>query len=127
MTVWSPEHLERIGAADELELSARRFDGTLRRPVTIWVVRVGDALFVRSYRGPVGRWYRDVTARPTGRITAGGVERDVRLVEADPQSSTPIDAAYREKYARFPSYVGPMLTDQARATTLRLVPAQPDR
>ena len=33
-----------------------------------------------------------------------------------------VDAAYRDKYARYPSYVEPMVTAQARATTLRLVP-----
>lgn len=127
MTVWTADQLDRVGAADELELCARRPDGALKRPVTIWVVRVADDLFVRSYRGPDGRWYRDVTARPNGRIASGGVESDVRFTAADVRGSDLIDCAYREKYARFPSYVEPMLTDQARATTLQLLPEQTDR
>jgi hypothetical protein len=34
-----------------------------------------------------------------------------------------VDDAYRGKYARSPSYVQPMVSHGARATTLRLVPA----
>jgi hypothetical protein len=33
-----------------------------------------------------------------------------------------VDAAYRDKYGRYPSYVPPMVSARARATTLRLVP-----
>src|SRR5437764_732716 len=127
MTGWSVDQLDRIGAADELALAARRPDGTLKRAVTIWVVRVGDEIYVRSYRGPGGRWYRAASARPTGHIASGGIERDVRFVKAQPETAEAIDAAYREKYARFPAYVEPMLTDQARATTLRLVPEEAER
>jgi hypothetical protein len=127
VTAWTSDDLDRVGAADELELSARRPDGTLKRPVTIWVVRVADDLFVRSYRGSDGRWYRDVTAHPNGHIASGGVESDVRFTEAEVQIGDLVDSAYRDKYARFPSYVGPMLTDHARATTLRLLPAQLNR
>ncbi|MBP8864811.1 MAG: DUF2255 family protein, partial [Anaerolineae bacterium] len=47
MSQWTEEELERIGAAEELQLASVQRDGTLRRPVTIWVVRVGDALYVR--------------------------------------------------------------------------------
>jgi hypothetical protein len=127
VTAWTSDELDRVGAADDLELSARRPDGTLKRPVTIWVVRVADELFVRSYRGPNGRWYRDVTAHPNGHIAAAGVESDVSFAEADVRISDLIDSAYRDKYARFPSHVGPMLTDHARATALRLPPAQLNR
>ena len=44
--------LERIGDADELELAAGG------RTTTIWVVRVGGDLYVRSYRGRNGTWFR---------------------------------------------------------------------
>ena len=40
-----------------------RPDGTQRDPVTIWVVRTGDDLYVRSYRGTGGAWYRNARAR----------------------------------------------------------------
>jgi hypothetical protein len=48
---WIPDELNKIGAADELQIAALRPDGTLRPFTTIWVVRVGDDLYVRSYRG----------------------------------------------------------------------------
>ena len=51
MTEWIKNNLERIGAADELQLASFKKDGTRRMPVTIWVVRVGDDLYVRAYRG----------------------------------------------------------------------------
>jgi hypothetical protein len=118
-TAWTAEQLDAIGAAQELRLAARGSDGTLRVPVPIWVVRVGDELFVRSWRGADGAWYRAVQASGAGRVSAGGVEADAALVAGGDDDA--IDAAYREKYASYPSHVGPMVTDQARATTLRLV------
>src|SRR5690242_13278162 len=45
---WSADELERIGAAEELQLASRRPDGSLRPFVTIWVVRAGDDVYVRS-------------------------------------------------------------------------------
>ena len=48
MNQWTDDELARIGAADELEIAPLRPDGAPRKPVTIWVVRVGDELYVRS-------------------------------------------------------------------------------
>ena len=123
MSQWTEEELERIGAAEELQLASVQRDGALRQPVTIWVVRVGDALYVRSYRGRDSAWYRGVQLRHEGRIEAGGVEKDVVFVEErDPAINAQVDAAYRAKYRRYPQYVAPLLTDDARVTTLRLAP-----
>ena len=77
MSEWISEQLDKIGAADELEIAALRPDGSLRPYTTIWVVRVGDDLYVRSYRGRGGAWFRSVLSRPEGRVRAAGVERDV--------------------------------------------------
>jgi hypothetical protein len=46
--------LERVGAAEELQIAVERRDGRLRDWVPIWVVRVADDLYVRSYRGTAG-------------------------------------------------------------------------
>jgi hypothetical protein len=51
MTGWTSDELTRIGTTPELQLTSRRRDGTLGQPRTIWVVRVGDDLYVRSGRG----------------------------------------------------------------------------
>ena len=124
MSAWTREDLDRIGAADELEIAPRRADGSLRRAVPIWVVRVGDELYVRSWRGSDGAWFRAVRTGRDGRVSAGGVERDVAFADADEQVNDAVDGAYRDKYARYPSYVAPMVSEQARATTLKLLPQE---
>lgn len=123
MTAWTGAELDKIGNAEELEIAPRRSKGTLRSPTTIWVVRVGDNLYVRSWRGPSGVWFRAAQAQHEGRIWAGGVEKDVTFAkEDDPNLNDQIDAAYRAKYRRYPQYVEPMVRAEARATTIRLVP-----
>jgi hypothetical protein len=52
VTPWSSEELSRIGQAEELQVAAARPDGTMRSHVTIWVVRIGDDLYIRSAYGP---------------------------------------------------------------------------
>jgi hypothetical protein len=124
MMTWTSNELSKIGTADELEIATLRRDGALRSPVTIWVVRVGDDLYVRSYRGRDGSWFRAAQARREGRIRAGGVEKDVTFVEeSDPAINNQIDAAYRAKYrGHGASYVNAMVASEARATTIKLTP-----
>jgi hypothetical protein len=124
MKGWTSEELDRVGTAQELQVAALRADGTLRQPVTIWVIRAGDDLYVRSWRGRSGAWYRGVQERHQGQIRAGGVDQDVDLVAVDDEElNQRIDAAYRAKYGRHgPSYVEPMTSGETRTTTLRLDP-----
>ena len=122
MTGWTADELDRIGAAEELQIAARRRDGSLRRPVPIWVVRVGDDLYVRSWRGAGGSWYRTAHATHQAHISAGAVDRDVSLTEAWDHLDDAIDTAYRAKYGRYSGYVEPMIAPQARGTTLRVLP-----
>ena len=123
MTAWTKDELNKIGTAEELQLASLRADGTLRKPVTIWVVRIGDDLYVRSGYGRTSVWFRGVQTRHEGRIWAGGVEKDVTFVEdADPGINDQIDAAYRTKYSHYPQYVAPMVTPEVRAATIKLAP-----
>jgi hypothetical protein len=71
---WDTEQLDKIGGVDELRLAARRSDGSLRPFTTMWVVRAGDELFVRSAGGSDRRWYRHALASRAGHISAGGIE-----------------------------------------------------
>jgi hypothetical protein len=122
MTAWTTDELDKIDAADELEIASLRADGTLRNPTTIWVVRLGDDLYVRSVNGRPGAWFRGAQDRHEARIQAGGVGRDVLLVETVDLGDE-VDAAYRTKYRRYAaSIVGSVLTPEARAATLKLVP-----
>lgn len=123
MTSWPQDELQHIGDADELAIAPARADGTRRAPTTIWVVRDGDGLYVRAYRGREGRWWRDARAGQQGRISAGGLERDVAFAEvADPAVNDRVDAAYHGKYGSTGPYVAAMVAEQARATTLELRP-----
>ena len=112
--MWTANELDSIGAAEELQIAPRRSDGTLLRARPIWVVRVGDELYVRSWRGAGGNWYRAARGAGEGRISAAGVERDVSYVPADVEVNDAVDAAYREKYGRYPSYVEPMFASMRR-------------
>jgi hypothetical protein len=79
---WTAGELATFGRTEELELATLRDDGSLRPYVTIWVVRAGDELYVRSARGPAGGWYVRALRSGAGRIRAGGLERDVVFAEA---------------------------------------------
>jgi hypothetical protein len=123
MPAWSKEELQRIGAADELQLASLRRDGTLRPYVTMWVVRAGDDLYVRSAYGPNNPWFRRAKASGAGRIRAGGLERDVAFAEGAPGVHAEIDAAYHSKYDRYgPRIVGSVVGPEAEPVTIRLVP-----
>jgi hypothetical protein len=123
MTTWTSNELNKIGAAEELEIASLRLDGTLRAPVTIWVVRHGDDLYVRSVNGRSGAWFRGTQVRHVGHIQAGGVDKDVTFVDADPAINDQIDAAYRTKYRRYAaSIIGSILSPEARSATIKLVP-----
>lgn len=51
MTTWTSDELNKIGTAEELQIASLQRDGTLQKPVIIWVVRVGDDLYVRPIYG----------------------------------------------------------------------------
>ena len=123
MSEWTSDHLTRIGNAEEVQVTSRRGDGTLRKPVTIWVVRDGDSLYVRSVKGPTGAWFRGTQERHEGRIRGGGADQDITFVDADHDIGDKVDAAYRAKYRRYAgSILNSVLTPQARSTTIQLVP-----
>jgi hypothetical protein len=123
MAAWASDELNKIGAAEELQIAPLRRDGTLSKPVTIWVVRHGDDLYVRSVNGRNAAWFRKAQERHEGRIWAGGVEKDVTFVDADHDIDDQIDAEYRNKYRRYAaSIVNSILSPDARSATLKLVP-----
>ncbi len=127
MSTWTNDELNKVGNAEELRITTMRRDGSLRNKVIIWVVRLGDDLYVRCVNGRSGAWFRGALTRHTGRIWAGGVEKDVTFVEeTDPALNDRIDEAYLSKYGRYPQYVAPMVTPEVRAATIKLVPRETD-
>jgi hypothetical protein len=122
MPGWTDAELTAIGDARAIDITTLRGDGTHRRAVTIWVVRVGDDLYVRSVRGRPGGWFRHAVHSLHGRIRVGGAEREVAFEEPDRSVHPGIDDAYRTKYRTSPSSVAAMITPDAAAATFRLLP-----
>jgi hypothetical protein len=123
MAIWNPSDMTSIGAADELAIATVRADGTLGPYTTIWVVCVSDDIYVRSYRGRTGAWFRRAEQTRQGRIRTRGIERDVTFEPVSDAEQVAIDHAYRHKYARYAdTYAESMVSPAAKAATLRLTP-----
>ncbi len=124
MTQWTRDELTKIGRSEELVIASLRRDGTVRKAVTVWLVRHDDTLYVRSaVKGRNAAWFRGVQETHEGRIWAGGVEKDVTFVDAGHDIDDQVDAAYRAKYRRYAgSILNSVLTPEARSTTIKLVP-----
>ena len=123
MTAWTSEELAKIGAAEEVQIAPLGRDGSPQKPMTVWVVRNGDDLYVRSVRGRRGHWFRGTQEKHEGRIRAGGLQQDVSFVDADHDVDDEVDAAYRAKSRRYAgSVLNSVLTSEARSATIKLVP-----
>lgn len=123
MNSWTNDELTSINSADELQISTLRKDDTLRKPVTIWVVRVNNDLYIRAVKGQTGKWYQHAIERHLGSIEADGINKEVAIIESGDDISETIDKAYKSKYSGYgESIVGSTVTPQARAATLKLTP-----
>jgi hypothetical protein len=126
MAIWTPDDIRRIGSADELQIAAKRTDGTLRRWLPIWVVCVGEQVYVRTWYRRNAGWFAHVLDSRRASIRVSGLQADVVVEDFGAGSGrlhVAIDAAYRTKYGRYgTSAVGPMVAAAAAATTLRLSP-----
>ena len=123
---WSPDDLERIGRAEELHIATNRTDGTLRREVPIWVVSAKGQVYVRTWSRRDNGWFGHAVESRRARIRVPGLEADIAIEDigvAEAELRASVDAAYRAKYGRYGvTTVDHMVTDDAAATTLRLVP-----
>ena len=125
--IWTVDDIARIGSADELRIAVQRPDGTLRNWVPIWVVSVGDQVYVRTWYRRDNGWFGNIVDSARARIRVPGLDVTVTVddIGSDlaPEVRRGIDTAYRAKYARYGgATVDRMVTDDAAATTLRLTP-----
>ncbi|MFC9917259.1 DUF2255 family protein [Agromyces binzhouensis] len=125
MNDWTEDQLDRVGAADQLEVASVRDDGSLRPFTTVWVARVGDELFIRSAYGPENGWYKRAKEAGVGRIKSAGVIRDVAFVPVpadDTALHAALDAEYSRKYGPHHAahVTATVLGDDVRGVTLRL-------
>jgi hypothetical protein len=120
--------LNAFDSTPEVEIETSRGDGAPAHRTTIWIVVVdGDEVYVRSVRGPAGRWYRELVAHPVGAVHVGDKAVPVRAHSAaDAATVARVSNAFNEKYlARSPGPTAAMLRDETLPTTLRLEPLQP--
>ena len=118
---WTVEQLQRIDAAQELEISGRSSEGKPRRWLPIWVVCVDGRVYVRTwYRRSTG-WFGDAVETRAARIRVPGFETDVSIEDLGDRA--PTDAVNRAYVAKYGGGTGGMTTAEAVAATLRLIPS----
>jgi hypothetical protein len=127
MTVaWSSDELNRIGTAEELQIATSRADETPRRAVPIWVVSVGGQVYVRTWYRRDSGWFGHAMTSRRARIRVPGLEADIAIEDVGADQAelrASVDAAYRAKYGRYgETTVDRMVSDDAAASTLRLIP-----
>ena len=71
MTSWTPADTR------EMDIATRRKGGSLRSYVPMWVVSDGSDVYLRSWKGTDGAWYRHALRGRKGSIRADGVEHEV--------------------------------------------------
>jgi hypothetical protein len=74
------DELDRFGAAEEIELAPVRSDDASRKAVMIWIVRLGDDLYVRSAYGRGSAWFCTVQTQHQGPISCKVNEKDATFL-----------------------------------------------
>jgi hypothetical protein len=117
--------LELLDETREVKIETRRDGDSPEHRTIIWVVVVEGEVFVRSVRGPRGRWYREISSNPEGALHVDDERIPVRAAPAT--DDTTVDAvsdAIRSKYGQTsPNSTASMLRPDTLPTTLKLSPA----
>src|ERR1700682_3838796 len=91
--------LKTFDQTAEIDIETSRGDGAPVHWTSIWIVVDGDSVYVRSVRGPAGRWFRELTANPAGAVHAGGNSVPVQAHAAtDPATVARVSEALNQKY-----------------------------
>jgi hypothetical protein len=107
----------------EVDIETRAAPDVPPHRTTIWVVvDPQDRAFIRTYRGPGSRWYREATAAPSVGLLVDGQRLELALEPAtDMERVEACSTALREKYAGASGLRG-MLAAANLPTTLELRP-----
>jgi hypothetical protein len=113
--------LDLLATAREIRVETRSAGGEVHKTIVWPVVRDG-VVYLRSYKGPSGRWYREALADPEIALLFDRRRLSARAVPAtDAPSVEACSAALREKYRRSYSLEA-MLVADVLPTTLRIEP-----
>lgn len=120
-----PETLSLLDKIQEVHIETRRDEDSPVHRTIVWVVVVEGEVFVRSVRGPKGRWYREISANPDGALHAGDRRIPVRAAPAtDGPTTEAVSDAIRSKYeGDWPGPTAAMVRSDVLTTTLKLSPA----
>jgi hypothetical protein len=119
---FSTEDLGQLAAVREVRIETQSPGGSLHSTI-IWIVVDGEDVFVRSWLGERGRWYREARANPQVSILAGKRRIAATAVSAtDAESVRRCSEGFQAKYPKSKS-TPMMLADDILDTTLRLEPA----
>ena len=119
---FSTEDLAAIDRAEEVRVETQAPGGPVHRTI-IWVVVDDGEVFIRSYRGPDARWYREALVQPSVALHVDGRRIAARAVPAaDPRSIERTSAALVRKYPGDPA-TPKMNRPEVLDLTLRLEPA----
>ncbi|MDQ3237726.1 MAG: DUF2255 family protein [Actinomycetota bacterium] len=118
------ETLQLLDEIEEVHVETRHDNGAPEHRAIIWVMVVDGEVFVRSVRGPRGRWYREISANPEGALHAGNHRIPVRAAHAtDGSTVEAVSEAIRGKYGHSsPGSTRAMLSPETLPTTLKLLP-----
>jgi hypothetical protein len=119
MTTFDADTLRALHDVQEPVIRTARHP---RSAVVIWVAVDGGDVFVRSWLGARGRWYKDLAAGGPATLEFAGRDLAVRAIPASDDAS--VDRASGEilrKY-RHSSHAQEMVRSEILATTLRLEP-----
>lgn len=117
MTMFDADTLRLLGETHEVGIRTGKHPGTA---VVIWAVVADGAVFVRSFRGARGRWYRDLAAGGPATLEVAGHRLAVQAVPVtDRAAIEQASHAFLGKYASSP-YAQAMVQPDLLSTTLRL-------
>jgi hypothetical protein len=114
--------VKRFDDTKVVDIETQSAKGT-KHSVPIWIVVVDGVPYVRSVRGPQGRWFRELLARGEGAVVAGG--NRTRVKATHDRTKAAIDATsaeLRRKYKTSGSALASMLRPDVLDTTVRLEP-----
>jgi hypothetical protein len=78
-------------------------------------------VYVRPYNGEKSRWFQAALKQKSGRITAGGITKEVAFEKAEDAVNDQVNEAYSAKYSCSP-YVTAMIDKRLRPTTMAVSP-----
>jgi hypothetical protein len=119
------ETLRLLDDNREVKIETRRDAEFPEHRTIIWVVVVEGEVFVRSVRGPRGRWYREISSNPEGALHVENNRIPVRATHAtDDTTVDKVSDAIRSKYGETsPKSTASMVRPDTLPTTLKLSPA----